>query len=68
MLYVGVLLMLTRIILLQSAWLSFAGKRVGREVVADLPRINFPTKPKPEEDERLPMSLAYETMSTTLKR
>jgi hypothetical protein len=41
---------------------SFAGyKKVGREVVAEMPQITFPTKPKPIEDERLSTNLAYQT-------
>jgi hypothetical protein len=40
-------------------------KRVGREAVADLPNINFPTKPKPAEDERLSMDFAADTFSIT---
>ena len=31
---------------------------------ADLPNIEFPTKPKPKTEEQLPMSIAYETFST----
>jgi hypothetical protein len=30
-----------------------------RQTSADLPQIEFPTKPKPEQDEQLPMSVAY---------
>jgi hypothetical protein len=35
-------------------------KKVGREVVPDLPNVEYPTKPKPkEEDERYSMNLVY---------
>jgi hypothetical protein len=46
---------------------SFAGyKKIGREVVAELPQIVYPTKPKPTEDERMPTSLAYQTFRKEL--
>jgi hypothetical protein len=35
-------------------------RKVGREAVPELPYINYPTKPKPLEDERMPTKLAYE--------
>ncbi len=41
-------------------------RKVGREVVADLPRATLATKPKPVEDERLSTNLAYETFRKEL--
>jgi hypothetical protein len=54
--------MITKIIknYLQSFLFSTANyKKIGREVVPDLPFVNIPTKPKPEEDERISTGLAY---------
>lgn len=45
---------------------STAGPKVtAGPALADLPNIEYPTKPKPEHDEQLPMNVAYETLSTT---
>ena len=43
---------------------STAGPKVtAGPSLANLPHIEYPTKPKPEHDEQLPMNLAYETLS-----
>ena len=46
---------------------SAAGHKVVKgKMVADMPQIEFATKPKPKEDERLSLNVATETMSKTV--
>ena len=40
-----------------------AAKIIAGKVMADMPQIEFPTKPKPAEQEQFPMYGVYETLS-----
>lgn len=40
-----------------------AAKMVAGKMVAEMPQVEFPTKPKPAEQEQFPMHGIYETLS-----